>query len=516
MAWQDSWIFRIVDQETGAAVSGVPVSIVDPSGRGGYWVSDVDGIVRIPKHDRARLSLRVGLRNEETIELDARSLPDDPIPLAAPRELPSVARPPAPPAARAPFPAAAAAAAAAAPSEIETHPQLGHLARYARIVVHPQDGDITLAPGVAPIASPLPSVASDRTGGAMRYGVLLEIEQVWQSLGAQAGDTLFSVSLGPGDEVQLIVSDGRWRKSPSARERPLQVVAKMVGARQFGDAADGVPLDAVVESDLAAVATDTVRLLVERTERMSESLRRRPLGVTELESGETPAGVSIRTLRNLRAEGVLSYHFFEPVERYRVIVRAPRLRPALLVPFRLPNIATREVVRRFGHALRRGLVDRRFAPDVDAILSSDEPAAAVEQRLYEHIAAHLPYYSATIIAAGDPAERFFALAKLRDPRGRPLTDIIENAVVGRVGNFVAFALRSVEFTTLEWRKALSAAGSAPLARAGQDFTVVLPLPGTWLRSELFPAQLASDTEAARAEGSEEEGGRAGGGRRKRG
>lgn len=509
MAWQDSWIFRIVDQETGAAVSGVPVSIVDPGGRGGYWVSDVDGIVRIPKHDRARLSLRVGLRNEETIEFDARSLPDDPIPLAAPRDLPNVVGGPArPSAAHAPAPLPAAAPS----SEVaETHPQLGHLARYARIVVHPQDGDITLIPGVAPIASPPPAVAADRTG--MRYGVLLELEQVWQSLGAQAGDTLFSVSLGPGDEVKLIVSDGRWRKNPNARERPLQVVAKMVGARQFGDAVDGVPLDAVVESNLPAVATDTVRLLVERTVRMSESLRRRPLGVKELESGETPAGVSVRTLRNLRAEGVLSYHFFEPVERYRVIVRAPRLRPALLVPFRLPNIATREVVRRFGHALRRGLVDRRFAPDVDAILSSDEPAAAVEKRLYAHIAAHLPYYSATIIAAGDPAERFFALAKLRDAQGRPLTDIIENAVVGRVGNYVAFALRSADFTTPQWREALRAAGSAPLARGGHEFTVALPLPGTWLRSELFPAQLAPDTEATRAaDGSEE--GRAG--RRKRG
>jgi hypothetical protein len=263
-----------------------------------------------------------------------------------------------------------------------------------------------------------------------------------------------------------------------------------------------------------------VRLLVERTARMSESLRRRPLGVTELESGEPPVGVSVRTLRNHRAEGVLSYHFFEPVERYRVIVRAPRLRPALLVPFRLPNIATREVVRRFGHALRRSLVDRRFGPNVEAILSSDEPGAAVEQRLYEHIAAHLAYYSATIIAAGDPAERFFALAKLRDPRGRPLTDVIENAVVGRVGNFVAFPLRSAEFTTPEWRKALSAASNAPLARSGQEFTVVLPLPGTWLRSELFPAQVATDTDATRAVESSEEGGARGGGsragRRKRG
>src|SRR5947207_11843990 len=87
-AWQDAWTFRIVDQDTGAAVPGVPVSVLESGGRaGGYWVSDADGLVRIPKHDQPRLRLRVGLRNEEAIEFDARSLPDDPIPLTAPREL---------------------------------------------------------------------------------------------------------------------------------------------------------------------------------------------------------------------------------------------------------------------------------------------------------------------------------------------------------------------------------------------------------------------------------------------
>src|SRR5258706_14312210 len=89
--WQDSWTFRIVDQDTGAAVPGVPVSVLESGGRaGGYWVSDSDGLVRIPKHDQPRLRLRVGLRNEEMIELDARSLPDDPIPLTAPRDRPIV------------------------------------------------------------------------------------------------------------------------------------------------------------------------------------------------------------------------------------------------------------------------------------------------------------------------------------------------------------------------------------------------------------------------------------------
>ena len=518
-AWQDSWTFRIVDQDTGAAVPGVPVSVLESGGRaGGYWVSDTDGLVRIPKHDQPRLRLRVGLRNEEAIEFDARSLPDDPIPLTAPRDL-SVAgnaatsaqsRTPTPPPAVAPTladaqPQPAGAGGVGWAGGAGAGAGNGHLMRFARIGVLPQDVEITATPDAQQSVGPAP----DPT--AVRYGVLLEIELVWQSLGAQAGETLYSISLGPGEEVKLAVSDGRWRKSSDARERPLQIVAKMVGARQLGDGMDAVPLAPCVASDLPGTAADTVKLLAERTARTCEALRRRALGVTELD-GEKPAATSVRTLRNMRSEGVLTYHFVEPIERHRVIVRSPTFRPALLVPFRLPNLATREVLQRFGHVLRRSLLDRTLAADIDQVLGADAPPRAVERRLYEHIAAHLPYYSATIIAAGDPAERFFALAKLRDPRGRPLTDVIENIVVDRVGNYVAFPLRSTDYTTPEWRSAL-AAGAAQSARASREFSVALPVPGVWLRSELFPAHVVTQSDAG-AEDVKPEAGRTE--RRKRG
>src|SRR3989475_10325792 len=476
--WQACWTFRIVDQDTGAAVPGVPVSVLESGGgAGGYWVSDGDGLVRIPKHDQPRLRLRVGLRNEEAIEFDARSLPDDALPLTAPRDisLPGTAAPSAPP----------IVAPAAAPT------QTGHLMRFARIGVLPHDRDITAGPDEKHSAAPLPDPTS------MRYGVLVEIELVWQSLGAQAGDTLYSISLGPGEEVKLAVSDGRWRKSPDARERPLQIVAKMVGARQIGDGMDAMPLDVCIAADLPSAAADTVKLLAERTARTCEALRRRALGVTELD-GEKAAGATLRTLRNMRSEGVLTYHFVEPVERHRVIVRTPRFRPARPVPCQLPSIATREVVRRFGHALRRNLLDRTLGADVDLVRGPDPVPPAGAPRVAAHIAAHLPYYSATIIAAGDPAERFFALAKLRDARGYPLTDLIENSVVDRVGNYVAFPLRSVAHTSPEWRSALTS-GSAQPARASQEFIVTLPVPGVWLRSELFPAHVATESDAGAEE-----------------
>src|SRR5207247_8782718 len=307
--------------------------------------------------------LRVGLRNEEAIELDARSLPDDPIPLTAPRDI-----------------AVAGTAASAAPAESLLHAvtaaqsQSGHVMRFARIGVLPKDRDIT--------------AATSPDSMSVRYGLLIEIELVWQSRGAEAGGTLYSISLGPGEEVKVAVSDGRWRKSPDARERPRQIVAKMVGARQIGDGMDATPLDVCVASDLPSAAADTVKLLAERTARTCEALRRRAMGITELDADKgSGGGTTLRTLRNMRSEGVLTYHFVEPIERHRVIVRTPRFRPALLVPFRLPNIATREVVQRFGHAIRRNLLDRNLGADVDQVRGADAVPAAVERRVYAHIAA---------------------------------------------------------------------------------------------------------------------------------
>src|SRR5712692_9349684 len=460
--WQDSWTFRIVDQDTGASVSGVPVALLDDGGRSaGVWVSDVDGTVRIPKHDRPRLRLRVGLHNDDVIELDARTLPDEPVPIVAPH-------------------AAAAAAAEPSlppPSHVSAAPAPfsdgGHLLRFARIGVLRPDADVT------------ETAAADRA----RFV-------------AVAADLLYSVSLGPGEEVKVAVQDGRWRKKPDARERPLQIVAKMVAARLVGDGLDVTPLEPFIVPDLAAAAADTVRYLDLRTVRAGEALRNRPLGVTQLEA-DKPAGATVRTVRNMRSDGVLTYHFIEPVESYRVVVRTPRPRPAILVPFRLPNIATREVVCRFGHALRRALLDRAFLPDIEQVLAADAPPAAAERRLYAHIMAHLAYYSATIIAAGDPSERFFALAKLRDSEGRALSDVIENTVVGRVGNYVAFPLRSLEYTTPAWRAAL-AVDTVQRLRAYQESVVTLPVPGVWLRAQLSPAAVQSVAEEdSAAQGSQE-------------
>src|SRR5207244_10440490 len=69
----------------------------------------------------------------------------------------------------------------------------------------------------------------------MRYGALIEVEQYWQSLGVQWGELLYSVTLTPGDEAKLAVLDGRWRREADGRERPLQILARMVGTSMLGD-----------------------------------------------------------------------------------------------------------------------------------------------------------------------------------------------------------------------------------------------------------------------------------------
>jgi len=64
------------------------------------------------------------------------------------------------------------------------------------------------------------------------------------------------------------------------------------------------------------VAADTVQLIRDRTERMSHALRRRPLGVVDAPA-DTPATGAIRHVRNTTRDQLVTFHFFEPLERFR-------------------------------------------------------------------------------------------------------------------------------------------------------------------------------------------------------
>ena len=102
-----------------------------------------------------------------------------------------------------------------------------------------------------------------------------------------------------------------------------------------------------------------------------------------------------------------------------------------------------------------------------------------ESRLLAHIAANLPHYAAAIIAGGDPSIRYLALAGVRDAEGYALADICENTVVGVVGSWLAFPLKSLEFAPLGLRTAVEQYAARP-ARVPDETVVTIPIPGLWL------------------------------------
>jgi hypothetical protein len=504
MANGDVWLFRIVHQDTGKPAQGVPVTVLDKGGNAaGHWVSDADGMVAVPRRDIVKLRLRVGLRSEDPIELATATLGDEPTPLAAPSQLP-------PPAGGAgdrvvrelhigpPAPAPAAPPPARGPDPVDVP---GHVLYFQRLAMFAERTPAAAGPVRDPVADFF-SLASEGSG-AMRYGALIEVEEYWQSLGVQWGELLYSATLTPGDEAKLAVLDGRWRREAEGRERPLQILARMVGTSMLGDLVSALrpelQLDSLTltEPGLEAAAVDTVQLIRDRTERMSNALRRRPLGVVDVPA-DAPATAAVRTVRNTTRDRLVTFHFFEPLERFKVMVRSPRARPVIFVPFRLPNVATPDVVRRFGYLFRRTLLDRGLLPDLERLLGGDQAGGPADARgrLLEHIEANLLYYSTAIISAGDPAARHVALSKLRDPAGRPLTDVIENNVVGRIGSAIALPLRSAAQLPAEWRDALAAYQAKPL-RVTEGFVVTIPHPGVWVSAQGHePMQQQADSQEA--------------------
>src|SRR5690242_18311902 len=409
---KDVWLFRIVHQDTGKPAQGVPVTVLDKSGNAaGHWVSDAGGLVAIPRRDTPRLRIRVGLRSEDPIELTTATLGDQPTPLAAPTQLPpstssserlsrdatSGVTPPTPPPAHVGPPPS--------PTKPADPEVPGHVLYFQRLAVF-GDKAANAAPAGGSVADVFAPQVDSPSG--MRYGVLIDVEEYWQSLGVQWGELLYSVTLTPGDEAKLAVLDGRWRREAEGRERPLQILARMVGTSMLGDLTTALrpelhldPLT-LAEPGIEAAAVDTVQLIRDRTERMSHALRRRPLGVVD-GPADTPATGAIRHVRNTTRDRLVTFHFFEPLERFKVMVRSPRARPVLFVPFRLPNVSAPDVVQRFGYLFRRTLLDRALLPDLDRLLGEDAAATPgrAHGRLFEHIESNLLYYSTVIIAAGD-------------------------------------------------------------------------------------------------------------------
>jgi len=395
------WILRIVrpDGSSRGPAVGVPVTRLDEQGNAaGHWVSDAEGLVRIPPTDEPLVRLRVGLRNEVPIELTALRLFEGAVELPAPRDL-----------------AMAVATRTERTSGAVQRPVTGgdlsspaaslpgQVLQFARLVVFapaagavsressPQAHRELTAPDSRLPNSPEPVdffAPPTETPSDLRYGAIVEVEQYWQPLGYATGDLLYSAALAPGDEARVAILDGRWGEGGPPRERPLQTLARLIGSPLLSDlVSEGAaawplePLTLRPEGDaagaLAQGAGDTVRHLNERAARVAETVRRAPFRVGDVRA-DTPPDAAIRTVKNPRTDRLMTYHFFEPLQKYRVVARTARVRPAILVPFRLPSQAVRAMVRQYGHALRRVLLDRTLLPELDALLGLGTTGSGAE------------------------------------------------------------------------------------------------------------------------------------------
>lgn len=350
------WLLKLVHGD--APAPNVPVTLLDEFGNpAGYWVSDAEGAVAMPRREGATIRIRVGLRSEEPLTIETARLGREIVELEAPKSLV--------PATAAPGPVARSR-----PSGERDVP--GHVMHFVRLALLPPEQP--LLPGTS-ADGPAPGDfldISDPQNNELRYGALIDVEQFWQPLGHVSGELLYSAALGPGDAARIGIADGRWQ---DGAKRPLDALAGlMTPGGTSSDTGDqplepiSLPLGAPLDVGLTQAATETMQWLGDRAQRAGHALRRRPLRIVELGDAPAPAGTAVRTVRAGAEGGPVTYHFFEPLSRYRVAARAARLRPAVLVPFRLPNLATRAAVRQFGYILRRALLDPTLAPDVDRIL----------------------------------------------------------------------------------------------------------------------------------------------------
>lgn len=641
------WTLRIVNPDSGLPAPGVPVTLLDMRGETvGHWVSDAEGLVEIPRSESERVRLRVGLWSEEPFEVlpgelrrGVVELPAPKVPLPVPRPELVSTRP------------KEGGDDQILPPQVLLYHRLGVLGAQPPVTIQEEEDTPGGLPGPDPVSTlGIPPVdffsVAVNYPAPVRYGVLVELEQHWHPLGYALGDLLYSVPLAPGDQARVAILDGRERhrladaalpEEAVPRERPLYEVARHLAARSLVDALDTddgfIPLepftivpDSGGPSRLADVSAEAVRFLSDRSARVTSFLRnRRAFGVLEVrDEGRTTAPV--RVVRNTDPERIITYEYFETLQRYRVVTRLRRVRPAILLPFRMPNLATMAVVRQYGYVLRRALLDRTLGADLDRLLGLDDEAGeranapapitqlrivahvsagdhaldlwqascylhidgvrhaihftpaeappggvtsaaiprtthwigsvrpaelhtrtvrypgqlvlenasladlmfeamhvegrteaswrrlhtfndlvlpaesrmqllgvgatgdvpgseALQSRLLAHIAANLPYYSAAIIAGGDPALRYLALTKVRDADGRAIADIIENTVIGVTGNYVAFPLRGLHFAPPELHALFAVQRDRPPVMS-EESTMMVPTPGVWLRTQV--------------------------------
>jgi len=362
----ETWTIRVLIADGGGPAAGVPVTLLDARGDpAGHWTSDAGGQVTLSRQVGDRVHLRLGLRNEPPLTIEAKELDRGVFDVTAPRSaLPAVPERETTPRARERF------------ERAETP---GHVLTFARLLVAPSETPEPAPDGMgSALTGPVDLFEGpEPSAETPRYGLLLEMEQYWEAAGHATGDLLYTAHVMPGEELRVAVTDRRW--TPGLPERPIEAVAGLV--------ADAGPLDGVRTDGVRSIeplslvpapsgaihvgpaVIETATTLAERAVRAGHLLRRRPLEVRLVSPGTEAPDAVVRTLRNPHSDRPLAYHFYEALSRFRVFTRLAHVRPVVLVPFRLPALATRGAVRQYAPLLRRVLLDDALRPDLDRLLA---------------------------------------------------------------------------------------------------------------------------------------------------
>jgi hypothetical protein len=102
--------------------------------------------------------------------------------------------------------------------------------------------------------------------------------------------------------------------------------------------------------------------------------------------------------------------------------------------------------------------------------------SSVPARLLQHLIAHRFYYTAQIIRSGDPAQRFRTL------HGLGISEIVDNTIVGQLGNLLAFPLVSSDDLPDALRTGMPQDGK--LTGGVEERLVALPTPGVFMETQM--------------------------------
>ncbi len=133
-------------------------------------------------------------------------------------------------------------------------------------------------------------------------------------------------------------------------------------------------------------------------------------------------------------------------------------------------------------------IERSVLPTAPTVATAPANTDTDASRLIEHLNANPVYYTAAIISGGDAGLRYMALTKLKDWRNQVLADVVDNTIVGFVGNYAAFPLKGQQLPPgmieggavgEEVWPDLSKIVSEPAERI-----ITLPTPGVFAESQL--------------------------------